>query len=79
MKKWLILLVVLVVLLFPFPMKIKDGGSVCYVPLSRIYRVYVYDATLSSAEGEEEFLRGTRIYLFNQVVYDTTNIVTESK
>ena len=70
MKKFIIILVVLLILLFPISLKAKDGGTVTYFPITQIYRVTVYN----SFDGK----RGTEITIFGKTVYDNTNTVTDN-
>lgn len=64
MKKFIIILVVLLILLFPISLKAKDGGTVAYFPISHIYRVTVYNGI----SGKD----GTTVKIFGKTVYDNT-------
>lgn len=67
MKKLIIILVVLAILLFPIPLKAKDGGTVTYFPITFVYRVTVYNRV-------ERFmtLKGTVVKIFGITIYDNT-------
>ncbi len=75
--KIVILMLIFLVLLFPFPMQLKDGGSIYYAPLTHIYEVRVYRAMTVDENGTEGWKKGTELYLFGQVVHSNTYFSTE--
>ena len=66
-KTKIILLIILVLVIYLFPIKgyLKDGGSICYSSL--IYDIYDYH----SLDG----LRGISVEIFGKQIYDGTYYV----
>ena len=79
-KKLLISLLVLILLimLFPVKMHLKDGGSVIYQSPLRLYRVTNWHQMLPLNDGEEmRYKEGLSIEIFGQEIYNNTlNIPT---
>ena len=67
MKKFIIILVVILILLFPISLKAKDGGTVTYFPITFVYRVTVYNRV-----ERDMTLKGTVVKIFGKTVYDNT-------
>lgn len=59
--------ILLIVMLIPIPLRIKDGGSVCYSAI--LYQVTRYHS-LTSEEGV--FLGGCQIRVLGLTVYEKT-------
>lgn len=75
----ILILILLALLLFlPVPSKMKDGGSVTYMPIVPWYQVYRYNRYTVDAEGKEARLQGYKIAVFGMTVYENTYTVTES-
>ena len=66
--------VLLVIALFPFGEHLRDGGTVIYEPVTKIYRIDKMHA-LTGIYGE--YYVGTVIYIFGQEVYNDTRIADE--
>ena len=64
--------VIVIVLLFPFSYHLRDGGTVIYQPVSRIYRVEkLHELTAGTEEYRYgDFRVGTAIYFFGAEVYN---------
>ena len=60
------------VMLFPFSYHLRDGGTVIYQPVSRIYRVEkLHELTAGTEEYRYgDFRVGTAIYFFGAEVYN---------
>ena len=56
------------ILFFPFGALLKDGGTVIWQPVSRIYRV----DKLHELNGKGGFTVGTVIYILGEKVYNNT-------
>ena len=74
MKKFIIILIILLILLFPIPFKAKDGGTVTYSPISFVYRVTVYNRFT----GEGSVMKGTKVMILGFTVYNETYTVSDS-
>ena len=71
-RKWLciiISIVLLLILLVPIPSFADDGGTVRYDAM--IYTVTIFHS-MREEDGYDGFLVGTRIRIFNRVVFDNT-------
>ena len=68
-----ILLIVLVILLFPFQIKMKDGGTKAY--RAALYTVYDVHRIVSSEEEitDNEYIEGIIIEIFGIEVFNNTN------
>ena len=74
--KWIIpLVIVLAVLLVPFPMRIKDGGSVTYA--AALYQVTDYHC-LTEEDGVHGYTEGYRVDIFGFTVFEKTGFVPEA-
>ena len=58
------------ILLIPYPAKIKDGGTIHYDAL--IYDVYDLHALYESPDGEMRFVEGFIIKIFGIQVFNST-------
>ncbi|HBI52893.1 MAG TPA: hypothetical protein DDX72_08955 [Ruminococcaceae bacterium] len=60
------------VMLFPFSSHLRDGGTVIYQPVSRIYRVEkLHELTAVTEEYRfGNFRVGTAVYIFGMKVYN---------
>ena len=72
----LIVLIFLIVL-GPFPVQVRDGGSIYYTPLTHIYEVRVYRACAVDKNGTEGWKKGIEIDLLGPTVYGNTYFSTE--
>jgi hypothetical protein len=72
-----LIVLALLLLLVPVPMKWKDGGSVCYAPLTRLYEVRVYRAMQTDENGTDGWKKGVELYLFGLKLYGNTYFTTE--
>ncbi|MGN1270181.1 MAG: DUF3221 domain-containing protein [Clostridia bacterium] len=64
------IIVLLVILLFPIPMKLKDGGSIEFKAL--LYSVTKYHK-LTPANAEKEYIDGIGIKILGMEIINTTN------
>ena len=67
--------VVLAVLLVPFPLRAKDGGTVCYAAV--LYRVTDYHA-MTELDGVFGFTVGYRVDILWFTVYERTEFVPDT-
>lgn len=65
-------ILVLIVLLFPIPGRLKDGGSKTVTALSGIYRVTCWNGM---GKAEDEHTDGVTVTVFGLDVIDTYHIV----
>jgi len=72
-----LIVLALLLLLAPIPMKLKDGGSVYYAPLTRLYEVRVYRAMETDENGTDGWKKGVELYLFGLKLYGNTYFTTE--
>lgn len=74
MKRTLAMLLILVVLLIPFPSRAKDGGTVHYdALLYDIYDVHRFKPTENLEDGfENEYIEGVIIEIFGIQVFNNT-------
>ena len=72
-----LIILVFLLLLTPIPMKLKDGGSVYYAPLTRLYEVRVYRAMQTDENGTDGWEKGVELYLFGCKLYGNTYFTTE--
>ncbi len=75
-KKWIIgsIIVILLILLFPIKLQLKDGGSIVYRSIVGIYEVKKIK-TLGSIGTTEALVKGLSIKLFGMEVYRKTTDV----
>lgn len=73
MKKAIIILLILValVLLFPFRNQAKDGGSVRYQ--AALYTIYKVHSLYDGPDMEMHYVEGTIIEILGYQVYNDTN------
>lgn len=74
MKKKVIILIIIVgiILLFPIPMHLKDGGSVEYKAL--LYTITRYHKLAPTDEGQDvAYIDGVGIEILGKEVYNNTN------
>ena len=74
MKRTLAMLLILVVLLIPFPSRAKDGGTVHYdALLYDIYDVHRFKPIENPEDGfENEYIEGVIIEIFGIQVFNNT-------
>lgn len=66
-------------LLFPFGSHLRDGGTVVYEPITKMYRIDKLHALTDGSDRQYgEFYVGTVIYIFGQKVYNDIRIVSEN-
>ena len=78
MKKKMILIVIVliaIVLLFPIPMRLKDGGTVEYRAM--LYTVTKYHR-LAPMETESGYIDGIGIEILGREIFNNTNKIAES-
>ncbi len=83
MKKAKILIligVVIVVLLclVPFPLYLKDGGTVRWQPTIPVYEVYDYNAIWRGENDKLCTKKGYGVYLFGIEIWENTYLVPET-
>lgn len=73
MKKVIIILLILIalVLLFPFRSQAKDGGSIRYQ--AALYTVYKVHSLCDGPDTEMHYVEGTIIEILGYQVYNDTN------
>ena len=64
--------------LVPFPLYLKDGGTVCWQPIIPVYTVYDYNAIWRGEDGELCTKKGYSVDLFGIEVWETTYLVPET-
>ena len=69
MKKGIIVLIAMLLLLIPVPRRLKNGGSISYIPISFIYEVRIYNADYDFEDGTYGRLKGTEILVLGKEVY----------
>ena len=73
--KWIIpLVLILVILLVPIPMHLKDGGTVIYGAIA--YRVTDYHS-LWEEDGIYGYTEGYCVEIFGMTVYEETEFIPE--
>lgn len=80
MKKKVIILIIIVgiILLFPIPMHLKDGGSVEYKAL--LYTITRYHKLAPIEEGQDvAYIDGVGIEILGKEVYNNTNESNSNK
>ena len=70
--------VVALLCLVPFPLRLKDGGTVCWQPTVPVYAVYDYNAIWPGEDGELCTKKGYAVYLFGVEVWENTQLVPAS-
>lgn len=65
-----LLAIVLLLALVPFPQKIKDGGSVCWEPVIPAYSVTRWNG-VGEAGGKSFHTGGSTVKLFGFTVHDS--------
>ena len=63
----IIIILLLFILLFPIPMRLKDGGSIRFKAL--LYSVTKVHRLNNDSEAENEFLKGWEVEVLNVKVY----------
>lgn len=67
-----VILVIFIIVLFPIPSSIKDGGSIAYISL--VYEVVRYHRPSQVVSEYDElhtiYLEGWRIQIFGHIIYD---------
>ena len=72
MKKhivWILVLIVLLMLFVPIPLRYNDGGSIAYK--AALYTVY--DVHRLNDAGEQPYIEGIIIKILGREVYNSTN------
>ena len=64
--------------LVPFPLYLKDGGTVCWQPTIPVYAVYDYNAIWPGEDGELCTKKGYSVDLFGIEIWENTYLVPEA-
>ncbi len=68
------IVVVLVVLLFPFRIQYRDGGTSVYRPISYAYKVCDYKMLAGGINTDKEYITGKRVEIFGIEIYRDANL-----
>ena len=68
---------ILLIVLGPIPVRVRDGGSIYFKPLTGVYQVRVYRACDTDENGTEGWKKGIEIDLLGKTVYGNTYFTTE--
>ena len=63
--------------LFPFPQRLRDGGTTVLKPILPIYEAYIYNAEEADETGDVTYKKGCGIYLFGNEIYENTYYANE--
>ena len=76
---WIAGIIVIIILLFPVCLRLKDGGSKVYRSIVGIYEVKSWKQMGYIEEGYETLKTGITVKLFGMKIFDNTKTEMETK
>lgn len=78
MKKKVILIaaaVLIIIALFPFSSRLRDGGTTVWQPVTHIYRIEDLHRLTDAEDGRHGHLTGTVVYILGNEIFNESRVI----